>query len=302
MAGWLPRRQILGRLIRVDHKLDYSPPKPKEKDRDPDFDDVRIGSTVCEPLIDLPQAPQAMQPGHAYADKELATEFDIHKGVDVFAQPAYFSSDEDDEQMAPSKSRKERKRKHKHKHKKNSKHSTRKDRRGEQGSRRSRSPSARSQSKRHRSSRRRSLSRSESGSRRHRRRSSRSREHSRRHDSRRHRNGDRHQESERDHRGRSTTSPSRHDEHREQQGGSAPTYRVPPATKEESITFSGSRPPADVGPLSWRGKLDPEYRAAMQDRLRAAAKKARDGDDAPGPGAGRGPPNADHIAGMHRRR
>lgn len=59
---------LLGKTLRVDHKLDYNPPQKKKKDRGPE---------------DL--GPKAFQPGHAYAGKELkANGFDINSGAAVF--------------------------------------------------------------------------------------------------------------------------------------------------------------------------------------------------------------------------
>jgi RNA-binding motif X-linked protein 2 len=62
---------LVGRTLRVDHKLSYSPPKPKG------------GS-------DAPAADGALShaPGHAYVDKPLANEYDLHHGVDLFAPAA----------------------------------------------------------------------------------------------------------------------------------------------------------------------------------------------------------------------
>ena len=59
---------LLGRTLRVDHKLDYSPPKAKE--------DKAKGAA----------APAPIGPGHAYAGRELAGAHSIAAGVDVFAQ------------------------------------------------------------------------------------------------------------------------------------------------------------------------------------------------------------------------
>eukprot|EP01138_Halocafeteria_seosinensis_P003464 gb/GECG01003540.1/.p1 GENE.gb/GECG01003540.1/~~gb/GECG01003540.1/.p1 ORF type:complete len:302 (+),score=51.69 gb/GECG01003540.1/:1-906(+) len=70
--------EILGRTINVDHKKEYKPPKPKKK-----------GKTEQQQQEEMPVEHVA---GHAYKDKELANEYDITKGVDVFGK-----ADEDDE-------------------------------------------------------------------------------------------------------------------------------------------------------------------------------------------------------------
>jgi RNA-binding motif protein, X-linked 2 len=52
--------RLLGRQLRVDHKLEYTPPKPKEEEA------VPVG------------------PGAAYHGKELAGEFSLDRGVQVY--------------------------------------------------------------------------------------------------------------------------------------------------------------------------------------------------------------------------
>lgn len=65
---------LLGRTLRVDHKLSYEPPKPK-KDKD-----------GTAPAAAEDTGPVRFQPGHAYAGKELANEYDIAKGVNIFSR------------------------------------------------------------------------------------------------------------------------------------------------------------------------------------------------------------------------
>ncbi|CAM9466497.1 unnamed protein product [Chrysoparadoxa australica] len=68
--------RILGRTIRVDHVEEYKLPKDvKERDEE-----------RMEQAALTGEAPPPMwKPGHAYEGKELASEHNLHKGVDVFA-------------------------------------------------------------------------------------------------------------------------------------------------------------------------------------------------------------------------
>eukprot|EP00644_Phytophthora_capsici_P018273 jgi/Phyca11/530560/estExt2_fgenesh1_pm.C_PHYCAscaffold_680023 len=64
--------KLLDRVLRVDHVLKYKLPKELQEDSDSEDEGER---------------KQRGLPGHAYEGKDLASEFDIHKGVDVFAAP-----------------------------------------------------------------------------------------------------------------------------------------------------------------------------------------------------------------------
>ncbi|ETL35748.1 hypothetical protein F441_12485 [Phytophthora nicotianae CJ01A1] len=64
--------KLLDRVLRVDHVLKYKLPKELQEDSDSEDEGDR---------------KQRGLPGHAYEGKELASDFDLHKGVDVFAAP-----------------------------------------------------------------------------------------------------------------------------------------------------------------------------------------------------------------------
>ncbi|KAG6968988.1 hypothetical protein JG687_00003463 [Phytophthora cactorum] len=64
--------KLLDRVLRVDHVLKYKLPKELQEDSDSEDEGER---------------KQRGLPGHAYEGKELASDFDLHKGVDVFAAP-----------------------------------------------------------------------------------------------------------------------------------------------------------------------------------------------------------------------
>ena len=103
--------EILGRTISVDHKKEYSPPKPK-KDKTKQQQDQEM--------------PVEHVPGHAYKDKELANEYDINKGIDVFRPQEDDEEEEEEEEEdqdhgAKRKSSKDRKKKKKKKHDKRKK-------------------------------------------------------------------------------------------------------------------------------------------------------------------------------------
>lgn len=80
--------RLLDRVVRVDHVLKYKLPKELQDKEDADSEDEE----------EQESKPRGL-PGHAYEGKELATEFDLTKGHNVFA--------------APEESRKDRKRRHK---------------------------------------------------------------------------------------------------------------------------------------------------------------------------------------------
>eukprot|EP00500_Bicosoecida_sp_ms1_P011454 CAMPEP_0203817618 /NCGR_PEP_ID=MMETSP0115-20131106/27240_1 /ASSEMBLY_ACC=CAM_ASM_000227 /TAXON_ID=33651 /ORGANISM="Bicosoecid sp, Strain ms1" /LENGTH=172 /DNA_ID=CAMNT_0050726559 /DNA_START=75 /DNA_END=590 /DNA_ORIENTATION=+ len=69
--------KLLGRTLRVDHKLEYQAPK-KKKDRKDGYNEDSSGDD---------DELKAHAPGHAYAEKELASGYSISRGVDVFAAP-----------------------------------------------------------------------------------------------------------------------------------------------------------------------------------------------------------------------
>ncbi|OQR83867.1 U2 snRNP component IST3 [Achlya hypogyna] len=63
---------LLSRILRVDHVHKYKLPKElRDKEDADDFDD-------------LDDKEMRGQPGHAYKGKELASKYDINKGVDIF--------------------------------------------------------------------------------------------------------------------------------------------------------------------------------------------------------------------------
>lgn len=66
--------RLLDRVLRVDHVLKYKLPKELQEDSDSEDDEQ------------TERRPRGL-PGHAYEGKELASDFDLHKGVDVFAAP-----------------------------------------------------------------------------------------------------------------------------------------------------------------------------------------------------------------------
>ncbi|CAI5717242.1 unnamed protein product [Peronospora destructor] len=67
--------KLLDRVLRVDHVLKYK--LPKELQEDSDSEDEEMNKE---------RRPRGL-PGHAYEGKELATKFDLQKGVEVFAAP-----------------------------------------------------------------------------------------------------------------------------------------------------------------------------------------------------------------------
>jgi RNA-binding motif X-linked protein 2 len=69
---------LLGRTLRVDHKLEYNAPKAK-KERD-------AAGNAIERASDIEAAAHIS--GHAYVGKELKNEFTIEQGVNLFASNA----------------------------------------------------------------------------------------------------------------------------------------------------------------------------------------------------------------------
>lgn len=60
---------LLKRTLRVDHKLDYKPPREKKADGEQEAG----------------EAPIEHEPGYVYKNKKLANEYTLHKGVNLFA-------------------------------------------------------------------------------------------------------------------------------------------------------------------------------------------------------------------------
>lgn len=71
--------QLLGRMLRVDHVNEKRLPKSVIK-------------AESERLEENPDAQVQIGPGNAYRNKELKNEFDISKGVDLWAPPSSSSS------------------------------------------------------------------------------------------------------------------------------------------------------------------------------------------------------------------
>ena len=106
--------KLLGRVLRVDHVDRYKLPKEvREKEE--------------ERLEEDPEAAVKIGPGHAYAGKELANEFSVTKGLDLWApaggggnvdviDPQYGDREESREKKHHKKKHKEHK-EHKHKRK-----------------------------------------------------------------------------------------------------------------------------------------------------------------------------------------
>ena len=69
--------ELLGRTLRVDHKLSYEPPKAKAER------DANGRALPAEQRT----VPLPMEAGHAYKAKELASDFNIAHGVNLFAAP-----------------------------------------------------------------------------------------------------------------------------------------------------------------------------------------------------------------------
>ena len=71
--------ELLGRTMRVDHVHQYKLPKD-------------VLDREAERLEQDPDAEVDVGPGHAYKNKELKNEFDIHQGVDLWAPPTVAST------------------------------------------------------------------------------------------------------------------------------------------------------------------------------------------------------------------
>ncbi|CAH0520495.1 unnamed protein product [Peronospora belbahrii] len=67
--------KLLDRVLRVDHVLKYK--LPKDLQEDSDSDDAEAGK----------ERRQRGLPGHAYEGKDLASSYNLQKGVEVFAAP-----------------------------------------------------------------------------------------------------------------------------------------------------------------------------------------------------------------------
>jgi len=84
--------KLLGRTLRVDHKLDYNAPKKKKEDRD--------GT----------EGPVKYEAGKAYEGKELANEYDIQRGVNVYGgDDNSDGSESEDEKKKRKRKKRERK-------------------------------------------------------------------------------------------------------------------------------------------------------------------------------------------------
>jgi RNA-binding motif X-linked protein 2 len=69
--------KLCGRALGVDHKLNYEPPKAKGE--------VAVEREALAAGLVLPARP--MEPGHAYAKRQVFGEHSIAQGVNVFAAP-----------------------------------------------------------------------------------------------------------------------------------------------------------------------------------------------------------------------
>lgn len=81
--------KLLGRVIRVDHVSHYKVPKHlKEKEEESGWGTVGEEEHFCpeEHIHGGSDSTNIYQAGHAYEDKVLANEFDIAKGVDLYAK------------------------------------------------------------------------------------------------------------------------------------------------------------------------------------------------------------------------
>lgn len=107
---------LLGRTLRCDHVENYKLPKD-------------ILEKEAEKLEADPSADVDIGPGHAYKHKDLASEFDINKGVDLWrygSQSEKLSKPHVAEEREEKKESKKHK-KHKHKHKKDKKEKTKQE-------------------------------------------------------------------------------------------------------------------------------------------------------------------------------
>jgi RNA-binding motif protein, X-linked 2 len=100
--------KLLGRVLRVDHVDQYKLPKEiREKEE--------------QKLDENPDADVMIGPGHAYSTAELANEFSIEQGQNLWAKPASSTSNSYEERED-----RERKKSHKKDKKKKKKHSKKK--------------------------------------------------------------------------------------------------------------------------------------------------------------------------------
>ena len=105
--------KLLGRVIRVDHVSHYKVPKHlKEKEEESGWGTVGEEEHFCpeEHIHGGSDSTNIYQAGHAYEDKVLANEFDIAKGVDLYAKAntrgAESSDGHDDGGKDPGRARK----------------------------------------------------------------------------------------------------------------------------------------------------------------------------------------------------
>ena len=83
--------KLLGRTLRVDHKLDYNAPKKKKEDRDGTEGRVKY------------------EPGKSYEDKELANKYNMSKGVNLYGSDGGSESEEESDRKRRKRKKKERK-------------------------------------------------------------------------------------------------------------------------------------------------------------------------------------------------
>ncbi|KAE8880754.1 hypothetical protein PF005_g2079 [Phytophthora fragariae] len=86
--------RLLDRVLRVDHVLKYKLPKELQEDSDSEDEQER--------------RPRGL-PGHAYEGKELASDFDLQQGVDVFAAPEETKKDKKKRKREEKKAKKKAK-------------------------------------------------------------------------------------------------------------------------------------------------------------------------------------------------
>lgn len=78
--------QLLRRTIRVDHVAHYKLPKHlKEKEHQSAVETIGSDGQYGPPEDERDDNENIYKPGHAYKNTELANEFDISKGVDLYS-------------------------------------------------------------------------------------------------------------------------------------------------------------------------------------------------------------------------
>lgn len=79
--------KLLGKTLRVDHKLDYNAPKKKKEERD--------GT----------EGPVKYEPGMSYDGKDLANDYNMKKGVNLYGSDGGSESEEDERKKRKRKKR-----------------------------------------------------------------------------------------------------------------------------------------------------------------------------------------------------